>query len=194
MITAQQVKNLREKTQASMADCKKSLEESGGDFEKAKELLQRRGKQIAEKRAQKEAKAGIIEAYVHTNKKIGVLFELNCETDFVAKNEKFGALAHDLAMHVAAMKPEYLAVEDIPGAVIEKQRTSFSEEFAASGKPQAVVKQIIDGKIKKFSEEICLLEQAFIKNPDQKIKDLIDEYVGKIGEKIKVGRFIRFEI
>jgi len=193
-ITAQDVKKLREQTQASMADCKKALEESGEDFAKAKEILQRRGKQIAEKRAEKDAKSGIIEAYIHTNKKVGVLLELNCETDFVAKNDTFGALAHDLAMHVAAMSPLYISAADIPAEILEKQRASFSEEFQNSGKPEAVVKQIIEGKLKKFSDEICLLEQPFIKNSDQKIKDLIDEYVGKIGEKIKIGRFVRFGI
>jgi len=194
MITAQEVKRLRDETQASMADCKKALEEAGGDFDKAKELLLRRGKQIAAKRAEKDAKAGIIEAYIHSNKKIGVLVELNCETDFVAKNETFGELAHDLAMHVAAMNPLYVSLEDIPADVLNQQRAMYQEEFQNSGKPESVVKQIIEGKVKKFSEEVCLLLQPFIKDPDKKVGDLLDEYIGKIGEKIKVGRFVRFEI
>jgi len=194
MITADIVKKLRDDTQASMMECKKALEEASGDFAKAKELLQRRGKQIAEKRAEKEAKSGLIECYVHSNKKIGALIELNCETDFVARNEIFAELAHNLAMHIAAMKPQYLTPEDIPADIIEKMRASFAEEFKSSGKPEAIVKQVIDGKIRKFGEEVCLMEQTFIKNPDQKIKDLVNEYIGKIGEKIKIGRFFRLEL
>jgi len=194
MISADLVKKLRDKTQASMADCKKALEEASGDFAKAEELLKRRGKQIAEKRAEKEAKAGLIEPYIHSNGKIGVLVELNCETDFVAKNEIFRGLAHDLAMHVAAMNPQYLSTENIPEEILKKMRQGYQDELANSGKPENIINQIIEGKMRKYSEEVCLLEQAFIKNPDQKIKELIDECIGKIGEKIKVGRFVRFEI
>ena len=194
MITAEDVKKLRDKTQASMADCKKALEEAVGDFAKAEELLKRRGEQIAQKREEKEAGAGLVESYLHSNRRIGVLVELNCETDFVAKNEIFRELAHDLAMHVAAMSPRYLAAEDIPPEFLQKMRQSFQEELAGSGKPENIIAQIIDGKLRKYSEEICLLEQPFIKEPDKKVKDLVDEYIGKIGEKIKVGRFVRFEI
>lgn len=194
MINADQVKQLRDKTQASMSECKKTLEEANGNFEKAAELLRLRGKQIAAKRAEKEAKAGIVESYIHSNKKIGALVVLHCETDFVAKNETFGQLAHDLAMHIAAMNPQYISLEDIPQEILQKEKQGYLEELKNSGKPQAIINQIIDGKIKKFSEEICLLEQLFIKNPDQKIKDLINEYIGKIGENIKIGKFVRFEI
>jgi elongation factor Ts len=193
-ITAQQVKELRDKTLASMADCKKALEEAGGDFAKAQEILRRRGKEVAEKRAEKEARQGIVECYVHSNKKIGALVELNCETDFVAKNETFKELAHDIALHVASMNPKYLTPEDIPGEVLDKKKNEFMEEIKNSGKPEAVQKQMIEGKIKKFSEEISLLEQPFVKNPDQKVKDLVSEYIGKIGEKIEIGKFIRLEI
>jgi len=194
MITAQQVKELREKTLASMADCKEALEEAGGDFAKAQEILRRRGKQVAEKRAQKEATQGIVECYVHSNKKIGVLVQLNCETDFVAKNETFKELAHDIALHVASMNPQYLSAEDIPQELLAKKKNEFAEELKNSGKPEAVQNQIIEGKLRKFSEEISLLEQPFVKNPDQKVKDLVSEYTGKIGEKIKIGQFVRFEI
>ncbi|OGZ34092.1 MAG: translation elongation factor Ts [Candidatus Portnoybacteria bacterium RBG_19FT_COMBO_36_7] len=194
MITAQQVKELRDKTLASVSDCKKALEESGGDFVKAQEILRRRGKQVAEKRAGKETRQGIIEYYVHSNKKIGALVELNCETDFVAKNDKFRELAHDIALHVASMNPQYLEAADIPQEVLEKKRNEFMEEIKNSGKPEAVQKQILEGKMKKFSEEISLLEQPFVKNPDEKIKDLVNEYTGKIGENIKIGKFIRLEI
>jgi len=193
-ITAKQVKELRDRTLASMADCKKALEESGGDFAKAEEILRRRGKQVAEKRAGKEATQGIVECYVHSNKKIGVLIELNCETDFVAKNETFKELAHDIALHVASMDPQYLDVQDIPQDLLAKKKNEFAEELNNSGKPQAVQDQIIEGKLKKFSEEISLLEQPFVKNPEQKVKDLVSEYMGKIGEKIKIGRFVRLEI
>jgi len=194
MISAQQVKELRDKTLASMADCKKALEEAGGDFAKAQEILRRRGKQVAEKRAGKEATQGIVECYVHSNKKIGVLVELNCETDFVAKNETFKELAHDIALHVASMNPQYLAAENIPQEILAKKKNEFAEELKNSGKPEAVQNQIIEGKMRKFSEEISLLEQTFVKNPEQKIKDLVSEYTGKIGEKIKIGKFVRFEI
>lgn len=194
MVTAEQVKQLRDKTQASMADCKKALEEANADFTKAEEILKRRGKQIAQKREGKEAKAGLVEPYVHSNGKIGVLVELNCETDFVAKNETFKELAHDLAMHVAAMNPQYLSAENIPGEILQNLRQNYLEELASSGKPENIVNQIIEGKLRKYSEDTCLLEQAFIKNPDQKVKDLVDEYIGKIGEKIKIGKFMRFEI
>jgi elongation factor Ts len=194
MITAQQVKELRDKTLASMADCKKALEEAGGDFAKAQEILRRRGKQVAEKRAAKDAKQGIIECYVHSNKKIGVLVELNCETDFVAKNETFKELAHDIALHVASMNPQYLGTQDIPQEVLAEKKNEFAQELKNSGKPAAIQNQIIEGKIKKFSEEISLLEQPFVKDPEQKIKDVIADYTGKIGEKIKIGQFIRFEI
>ncbi len=194
MITADLVKKLRDKTQASMSDCKKALEESIGDFGKAEEILKRRGKQIAQKREGKEAKAGLIEPYVHSNGRIGVLVELNCETDFVAKTEMLKELAHGLSMHVEAMNPEYLFFEDIPLEVSQKMRKGFLEELANSGKPENIVSQIIEGKLRKYGEEVCLLEQPFVKNPDQKVRDLIDEYIGKIGEKIKIGRFVRFEI
>jgi len=177
-----------------MADCKKALEESGGDFAKAEVLLRRRGKQVAEKRAEKEATQGIVECYVHSNKKIGVLVELNCETDFVAKNETFKELAHDIALHVASMNPQYLGVQDIPQDLLAKKKNEFMEELKNSGKPQAVQNQIIEGKLKKFSEEISLLEQPFVKNPEQKVGDLVSEYMGKIGEKIKIGKFTRLEI
>lgn len=194
MITADQVKKLRDKTLASMAECKKALEEAGGDFDKAWQILQRRGKQLAAKRAERETKQGIIDAYIHSNKKIGVLVELNCETDFVAKNEMFRGLAHELAMHVAAINPQYISTEDIPEEILWEKKEGYMEEFKNSGKPEAVINQIIDGKLKKFSEEICLIEQIFIRNPEQKVKDLINEYIAKLGENIKVARFIRFEI
>lgn len=194
MITAQQVKQLRDKTQASMADCKKALEESGEDLDKAFKILVRRGKQMAAKRAGKEAKEGILEAYVHSNRKIGVLLELNCETDFVARNEMFKELAHNLAMHVAAMNPKYVSSEEIPEEFLAKEKEALKEELKNSGKIEAVISQIIDGKLKKISDEICLLEQPFVKNPEQKVGDLINEYIGKLGENIRVGRFARYEI
>lgn len=194
MITAQQVKELREKTQASMADCKKALEEAGGDFEKALQILQRRGKQLAAKRAERQTKQGIIEAYIHSNKKIGAILGLNCETDFVAKNELFKELAHELVMHVAAMNPQYGTPGDIPEDVLSQQKENYLEEFNGSGKPKNVIDQIIEGKINKFIEEICLLEQPFIRDPEKKVKDLVDEYIAKIGENIKVGKFSRLEI
>lgn len=188
------IKQLREQTCASLGDCKKALEDAGGDLEKAADLLKKRGASIADKKACRVAAQGIVESYIHTTKKIGVLIELNCETDFVARNEMFKESAHDIAMHIAAMNPKYLSVEDIPQETIEEEKSIYREQLQGSGKPQDIIEQIISGKIKKHNEEICLLNQVFIKNQDQTIKDLINELIGKLGENIKIGRFVRFEI
>lgn len=188
------LKQLREQTCASMVECRKALEESGGDLEEAAKIIRRKGADLAGKKAGRETKQGLIEAYIHANGKIGVLLELNCETDFVAKNEMFKELAHNLAMHIAAMNPRYAGPADIPREIIEEEKKIYQEQLESSGKPQNIVDQIIEGKIRKHNEEICLLNQPFVKNQDLSVQDYINETIAKIGENIKVGKFVRFEI
>jgi elongation factor Ts len=188
------IKKLRERTQASFADCRAVLEETGGDLEEAVKLLRVRGAAIAEKRAAREAKAGIIEAYVHGNAQIGVLVDLRAETDFVARSPQFRALAHDLALHIAAANPRYLKPEDIPEDVRTEERRLIEQQFAASGKPPQVLEKIIEGKLAALAKEICLLEQPFVKDPDRTVRNILEEAVAKFGEKIEVARFTRYQI
>lgn len=179
---------------ASMIECRNALEDSGGNFDKAKEILRKKGVLVAQKKSGREVKNGTIESYIHPNSKIGVLVELDCETDFVAKNEEFKKLAHDIAMHVAAMDPHYLKFEDIPEEVIREEERIYREQFQDSGKPENIIREIIKGKIKKYSEESCLLSQVFIKDEDITIQDLINEYIAKLGENIQVKKFVRYQI
>lgn len=194
MISAEQIQSLRIKTGVSMLDCKKALEESNGNEKEALDILKKRGQVIAEKRGGRATSAGIIDSYIHPNKKIGVLVELRCETDFVAKNSDFINLAHELAMHVAAMSPRYLNQEDIPQEVLNEEKSIFMAQVADIDKPANIKEGIVDGKMKKKFSEICLFEQIFIKNPDQTIRELITEYIAKIGENIEVARFVRYEL
>ncbi len=189
-----QIKELREQTGVSIIECKKALEEAEGDFEKAKEVLRKWGKELANKKSKREAKQGIIESYIHPNKKIGVLLSLRCETDFVAKSEEFQKLAHEICLHIAAMKPLFLNEEEIPEEYLDGERKIYFEQFKDSGKPAEVVKQIIEGKLKKYKEEISLLSQPWIRDESRTIKDLINSYVAKIGENITIEKFSRFEI
>lgn len=188
------VKQLRDVTGASVMDCRNALEESNNDIEKAKEILKKKGQAKAVKKEGRETKSGLIESYVHTSGKIGVLLNLRCETDFVAKNNLFKELAHEICLQIAAMSPEYISESDIPAEIIEKDRAEFKEEVKNSGKPQNILDQIIDGKMQKKFSEICLLNQAYIKNPDETVNNLIKGYIAKIGENIKVERFSRLEI
>lgn len=190
----EKIKELREITGVSLSLCKKALEESNGDIEKAKEILRKWGEDLAEKKSSRKTSQGIIEAYIHSNKKIGVLVELRCETDFVARNQKFQELAHDLAMHIAAMKPKYIKEEDIPEEELQKEREIYREQFEKTGKPKEIIQKMIEGKLKKYKDEVVLLNQPFVKNPQKRIKDLIGEYIAALGENISVERFIRFEI
>lgn len=192
VITAQMVKELREKTGAGMMECKKALEESGGDFSKAIEYLRQKGIATAQKKASRIVKQGIVSSYIHMDK-IGVLVELNCETDFVARNEEFRELAKDIAMHIAASNPQYLKREDIPEEVIEKEKEIYKAQITGN-KPPQVVEKIVQGKLEKFFEETCLLDQPFIKEPEKKIKDLITEKIAKFGENIIIRRFVRFQV
>lgn len=194
MISVEQIQSLRSKTGVSMMDCKRALEEANGNENEALNILKKKGKMTAEKKGARATGAGIIESYIHPNKKIGVLLELRCETDFVAKNSDFLNLAHDLVMHIAATNPKYLKSEDIPQEVIDEEKNIFLAQVADIDKPANIKEGIVDGKLKKRFSEICLLEQSFVKNPDQTIKDLIAESIAKIGENIEVGRFARYEI
>lgn len=194
MISPNQIKQLRDMTLASIMDCKEALEQAGGNIEEAKEILRKKGKNIAMKKSARQASEGIVHAYIHSNNKIGALLELNCETDFVARNKEFIELAHDLAMHIAAMNPRYLSPEDIPEEILKAEREIYKEQMASSGKADDIIEKAIEGKIKKYSEEICLLAQPFVKDQDKTVSELINEYIAKLGENIKVGRFVRFEI
>lgn len=194
MVSVEQIQRLRSKTGVSMMDCKRALEETNGDENEALNILKKRGKLIAEKKGTRATGAGIIESYIHPNKKIGVLLELRCETDFVAKNSDFLNLAHDLVMHIAATNPKYLKSEDVSQEIIDEEKSIFLAQVADIDKPANIKEGIVDGKLKKRFSEICLFEQSFIKNPDQTVKDLITESIAKIGENIEVGRFTRYEI
>jgi len=188
------IKQLREETQASFGDCRRALIESNGDIEKARKILSSYSKNIAAKKSSRTIKAGVIESYIHPDKKIGVLLELGCETDFVALNKDFQDLAHNLALHIAAMNPQYISKEQIPESIIEAQKAIFREEFKDASKPVDIVEKIIDGKLNKYYADICLMDQPYVKNPDIIIRDLINEVIAKIGENIVVGRFVRYQI
>jgi elongation factor Ts len=194
MITAEMVKELREKTGAGMMECKKALEASNGDMEKAILYLRERGMAAAQKKASRVAKEGLITSYIHAGGKIGVLVEINCETDFVARNDEFKELAKDIAMQIAAAKPLYVKKEDVPQEVIEKEKEIYLAQAKASGKPEKVWDKIVEGKLESFFQEVCLYEQPFIKDSKLRIKDLIAEAVGKIGENIQVKRFVRYQL
>lgn len=191
-VTSQMVKELREKTGAGMMECKKALEQADGDFNKAIEYLRQKGLATAQKKAGRSATEGIIASYIHMDK-IGVMLELNCETDFVARNEEFKQLAKDIAMHIAAANPQYVSKEDIPQEIIEKEKEIYKAQITGN-KPPQVVEKIIEGKLEKFFEEMCLLNQPFIREPEKKIGDLITEKIAKFGENIVVRRFVRFQV
>ncbi len=188
------IKKIRQETGVSLALCKKALEEAGQDSEKAKELLRKWGQELAGKRSGRGTNQGIIEAYIHANKKIGVLIDLRCETDFVARNKDFQELAHEIALHVAAMNPCYLSTEDIPLQVIEKEKEIYKEQMAKEKKPKEIMEKIIEGKLDKFREENCLLLQPYVKDAEKTIQGLINDNIAKIGENINLVRFVRFEI
>ncbi|NOZ48963.1 MAG: translation elongation factor Ts [Chloroflexi bacterium] len=193
-ITTAMVKELRKTTGAGVLDCRKALESSEGDFDKAVTLLREKGLAAAAKRATRDANEGLIGHYIHMGAKVAALVEVNCETDFVARTSEFQALAHDLAMHVVAARPQYLSIEDVPAAVLEQEKDIYRKQLLGEGKPENIVERIIVGKLNKFYEENCLLEQKFVKNPDVKIKDLIKDHIALLGENIRVRRFVRMEV
>lgn len=188
------ITELRTKTGAGIVDCKEALTETNGDLVKAEEVLRKKGLKTVAKKAGRSAKEGIVTSYIHAGGKVGVLVELNCETDFVARNEEFQALAKDIAMHVAASAPEYLKPEDVPAAVLEKEKEILREQLRAEKKPEAMMDKIIEGKLAKFYEERCLLKQMFIKDETKKIEDLVKDAIAKIGENIELRRFTRYSL
>ena len=193
-ITAADVKALRERTGAGIMDCKKALAETDGDLEKAIDYLRKKGASLAEKKGSRATNEGMVEAYIHPGSRLGVLLELNCETDFVAKTDDFKRLARDLAMQIAATNPLAIAREDIPEEVVAKEKEIYLSQMQNEKKPEHILEKIVDGKIEKFFQERVLLEQHFVKNADQTIKDLITAYIAKLGENITVRRFVRFQL
>lgn len=194
MVTAEMVKELRERTGAGMMDCKKALTETQGDLEKAIDLLREKGLAAAAKKAGRIAAEGVVESYIHGGGRIGVLLELNCETDFVAKTDKFKALAKDIAMQVAASNPLYVRREEVPTEILEHEKEVLRVQALNEGKPANIVEKMIVGRIEKYYKEVCLMEQQFIKNPDQTITQLINESIVKIGENISIRRFTRYQL
>ena len=194
MITAQEVKKLRDRTGASMIQCKNALEESQGDIEKAIVILQKSGSKVADKKCGRSTGEGYIGSYIHSNGKVGVLVEIVCETDFVAKNEEFRELAHDLAMHVAANNPRYIDYKEINPEEINNKKKELAEEVKKDKKPENIAEKIVEGKVKKHFDELCFGTQAFVKNPDVTVEQLLTEKIAKLGENIKISKFTRFEI
>jgi elongation factor Ts len=193
-ITAEKVKDLRERTGIGMMECKSALKESGGDIDKAIEILRKKGHARAQAKASREASQGSIGAYIHMNGRIGVLVEVNCESDFVARNEEFQTLVKEIAMQIAAAKPRYLASDQVPLDVLEAEKEIIRAQIGDMKKPPEIMEKIIQGKLGKFYEEICLLDQVYIRDDKLKIRDLVTQAIAKIGENIKIRRFARYEL
>ncbi|MDP4092545.1 MAG: translation elongation factor Ts [Bacillota bacterium] len=193
MITAEMVKQLRERTGSGMMDCKKALTETNGDMDKAIEFLREKGLATAAKKAGRIAAEGLVDSYIHGDGRIGVLVEVNIETDFAAKNADFKAFVKDVAMQIAAAKPEYVRKEEVPAEVVEKEKEILKAQALNEGKPEKIIEKMVEGRIEKFYKEICLLEQPFIKDPDKTVGQLMTEKIATIGENINIRRFVRFE-
>ncbi len=193
MITAEMVKQLRERTGSGMMDCKKALAEANGDMEKAVEILREKGLAAAAKKAGRIAAEGLVSAYIHGDGRIGVLVEVNVETDFAAKNEEFKSFVRDIAMHISTSKPEYIRREEVPADRIEKEKEILKAQALNEGKPEKIVEKMVEGRLDKFFKEICLLEQPWVKDPDKTIQQLLNEKIATIGENINIRRFVRFE-
>ncbi len=193
-ITAQMVKELRAATGSGIMDCKRVLAEADGDMDKAIDLLRKKGLAKAAKRAGRVTSEGIVYSYIHTGAKLGVLLEVNCESDFVAKTEDFESFAKDIAMHIAAANPVGLVPEDVDQSLIEKEREIYRAQMLEEGKPENIIDKIVDGKVEKFYKEVCLLSQQYIKDPQKTVEDVLTETIGKIGENIQIKRFARFQI
>lgn len=193
-VTVEQVKKLREVTGAGILDCRKALEEAGGDFDKAVEILRKKGAAKAAKKAGREAREGVIDVYTHGEGRIGVMVELNCETDFVARTPEFRELAHEIALQIAAMAPRYVSEEDVPEEVLAKEREIARERARAQGKPEHVLDRIAEGMINKFLDEAVLLRQTYIRDDSKTIRDLLTEAIAQMGENIVVRRFVRWEL
>lgn len=192
--SSQLVKELREKTGAGILDCQKALTENGDDIEKAIDYLRQKGLAAAAKKAGRETNQGLIHSYIHMGGKIGVLIEVNCETDFVARNEEFKAFVNDLALQIAAANPSYVKRDDIPADLVEREKAIFEGQAKELGKPAAALPKIVEGKLEKFYQENCLLEQSFIKDPAVTVKDLVAQKISKIGENMNIRRFTRFQL
>lgn len=193
-ISAQQIKDLREKTGAGIADVKKALEEADGNFQKAFEIIERKLGSVAIKKAGRETGAGLVDAYIHSNARVGALIEVFCETDFVAKTPAFKEFAHDLALHIAAMRPVYLSLEQVPENLWQAEKAKVEEEVNGMDKPANIKEQIVDGKLKTYFGSLSLLSQPFIKDQDKTIDQILAEAIGRFGENIKIGNFSRFEV
>ena len=193
-VSAQLVKELRERTGAGFSDCRAALVEAGGDIEQAISVLRKKGQAAAQKKAQREASEGLIGCYIHAGGKIGVIVEVNCESDFVARTEDFQRLCHDLAMHVAALDPRFVRREEVTAEILGREREIYREQARATGKPEPVIEKIVNGKMEKFYEETCLYEQHFIKDESLTIKELINQMIAKLGENISVRRFVRLKV
>lgn len=193
-ITGKDIMDLRERTGVGINDCKKALTEADGNIDKAVEILREKGMAQAAKKAGRIASQGIVDSYIHLGGKIGVIVEVNCETDFVAMGDKFKALVHDIALHIAASRPEFVSADEVPAERIENEKKIYREQLANEGKPAAVIEKILEGKISKFYEDIVLLNQKFVKDPSKTMEQLVAEATGSIGEKISIRRFVRYEM
>jgi elongation factor Ts len=193
-VSAQQVKELRDRTGAGFTACREALVEGGGDVEQAINILRKKGQAAAAKKAQRATSEGLVSSYIHAGGKIGVLIEMNCESDFVARTDEFQRLCHDVAMHIAALDPRFLRREEVTQETLDREREIYKEQAKATGKPEAVIEKIVSGKMEKFYEENCLYEQHFIKDEGMTVKELIDHTIAKIGENIAVRRFMRFKV
>jgi elongation factor Ts len=193
-IDANLVKQLRDKTGAGFMDCKKALVECEGDFEKSVDHLRAKGLALAARKSVREASEGLVGAYIHGGNKIGVLLEVNCETDFVARTEEFQALVKDLSMQIAAASPRYVGREEVGEGELEREKAIYRQQAAELNKPEAVLVKIVDGKMERFYEETCLMEQAFVKEPTRRVKDLIQDAIARLGENIRVRRFVRYSV
>lgn len=193
-ISAAMVKELREKTGAGMMDCKKALSEADGNMDKAADILREKGIASAAKKAGRIAAEGVVESYIHGGGRIGVLVEINCETDFVAKTDEFKSFVRDIALHIAATNPKYITREEVSAAEIEKEREILTQQALNEGKPEKIIEKMVEGRLDKFFKEICLLEQPFVKDPDKTVQMLVNEKIAKIGENINLRRFVRYEL
>jgi elongation factor Ts len=193
-ITAGMVKELREATGAGILDCKNMLVKADGDMEKAAQMLREKGLAKAAKKVGREANEGLVGHYIHAGGRVAGLVEVNCETDFVARTDEFQAFVHDIAMHVVATSPQYVSIEDIPEDVLEREKATYRKQMEGEGKPDHILERIIEGKLTKFYQDVCLLEQPFVKDEDKKVGDLVQEMIASLGENIVLRRFVRFQV
>ncbi|MCX8117222.1 MAG: translation elongation factor Ts [Desulfobacterota bacterium] len=193
-ISIELVKDLRQRTGAGIVDCKAALQQAGGNIEAAIEYLRKKGLATAAKKAGRVATEGLVASYIHAGGKMGVLVEINCETDFVAKTAEFQDFVKNIAMHIAAANPQYIRREEIPPEVLDKEREIYRSQALESGKPAKVIDKIVEGKLERFFSEVCLLEQTYIRDSDRTVKDILDEMIGKLGENITIRRFVRFQL